>query len=247
MMPEKIFVFTAGDRSARAHLDDSIHSPISLESIGAHFDQVELEKLQSLSDEQGLYAWGAVSGRSNKRNWESMNPGDWVLCGFESTYRFSARVMLKAHNPSAAREVWGEMEPGKTWEYMYFLSTPVAIKVPQVDLDSYLNKRYMGFTKISDERVSKIVNTFGSIERFFERFLSPPASSSDGFEALMLDYSRLGVVFKSPVRGAHYFVSDVTQDRCVIERVDATESLVMLIGTPRSNVPESGGPVPLSD
>ncbi len=45
MMP-KIFVFTAGDRSARQHLADSIESPITDETVLANFAEVHHGELE---------------------------------------------------------------------------------------------------------------------------------------------------------------------------------------------------------
>ena len=62
----QIFVFTAADPAARAHLDDSIRQPIPLDQAQAALT-VEfhplLEKIQA--DQGGLYAWGAVPGPMN--------------------------------------------------------------------------------------------------------------------------------------------------------------------------------------
>ena len=78
-----------------------------------------------------------------------------------------------------AKEVWGETDEGKTWQLMYFLTKPVAISIKISDLSDFLNKSYMGFTKIGEEKISIIENTFGSAQNFIEtRLLSEPNPSS---------------------------------------------------------------------
>jgi hypothetical protein len=249
-MPDtQLFVFTAGDASARAHLNDSILNPIDPERIASLFPQDEAAELQALAAEQGLYAWGAVDGQRNKPTWESMAPGDWVLCVYDARYRFVARVVRKAHNAPAAREIWGELEPGKTWEYMYFITPPVPIDVPLDDLASELNARYMGFTRIADPRVSEIVDAFGSVDSFIKLRLLPQQSRVDQFKALMQRYADDGVVFRSPERGVHYFIKEVLADRCVVERVDANEPAEVMLdryGRNLDRVKQEGGVVPLN-
>ena len=99
MMP-KIFVFTAGDRAARRHLSDSIEHPIPDETVFANFAEAHHEELERVREEGGgFYAWGALPGPGNRRTWGAMDRDDRVLCVYDNTYRYAARVLAKYDNP----------------------------------------------------------------------------------------------------------------------------------------------------
>ena len=168
---QQIFIFTAGDAAARAHLEDSITQPIDLQKVRAHSQPEYRAVLQNIHDEQGLYAWGAVPGKQNTPRWESMKPGDWVLCVFSSTYHFVAQVKTKLENKELATSIWGSDPEGNTWSLMYFLSKPQPVNVRVADLADQLNKGYMGFTRIGEDRVQAIEATYGSVMAFVDQRL----------------------------------------------------------------------------
>jgi hypothetical protein len=96
----KIFVFTAGDRSARQHLADSIENPIPDETVCANFAEVHHVELERVREEGGgFYAWGALPGPGNRRTWEAMDRGDRVLCVYDNTYHYSAQVLAPVEYP----------------------------------------------------------------------------------------------------------------------------------------------------
>src|SRR5215204_3189839 len=74
---------------------------------------------------------------------------------------------------------------GKTWQYTYFLSDPVDVdrRVPEVA--DYLNRAYLGFTRISPEKVDAILDDFGSVDVFIHQVLGGPESgvgTAHGFD-----------------------------------------------------------------
>jgi len=165
-----IFIFTAGEPAARSHLDDSIKNPVSPDKIFNNFEQVHHSQLQTIQKEgEGFFAWGAVPGPQNKPRWEAMNMGDHVLCVYDNSYRYIARVIGKFNNQRAAEAIWGNDPNGKTWQYMYFLTKPIAISIPVSDLSQYLNNGYRGFAKISEQRLQNIVNQFQSLDNFIKQ------------------------------------------------------------------------------
>src|SRR5215212_562122 len=141
-MPQ-IFVFTAGNPEARQHLLDSIQNPIEYETVFDGFAEPHHDELERIHEEgNGCYAWGALPGPGNRRTWEAMDRGDRVLCVYDNTYRYAARVLAKYDNPDLASSVWGKGEGGKTWQYMYFLTEPREINRHVSELAGYLNASY---------------------------------------------------------------------------------------------------------
>jgi putative restriction endonuclease len=175
-MPQ-IFVFTAGNQEAQRHLARSVENSIDDEEVFQSFASAYREDLERIRGEgNGFYAWGAVPGQGNQRNWDYMNPGDYVLCVYGNAYQHAAQVLGKYDNRRFAERVWGTNAEGKTWQYTYFLSEPVDVdrRVPEVA--DYLNRAYLGFARISPEKVDAILDDFGSIDGFIHQVLGGPES-----------------------------------------------------------------------
>jgi len=173
----QIFVFTAGNPDARDHLVASIENSIDQDTVFGSFSSADREVLERIRDDgNGFYAWGALPGTGNERNWEYMNPGDYVLCVYDNAYHHAACVLAKYNNRRFAERVWGTNDEGKTWQYAYFLSKPVDVhgRVPQVA--DYLNRAYLGFARIAPDKVDTILDEFGSVDAFIHQVLGGPTS-----------------------------------------------------------------------
>ncbi len=169
-----LFIFTAGKQEARNHIDSSISSPVALATIQPHLSDEETSTINNIMKDYGdLYAWGAVPGKSNNRNWGAMSFGDHVLCVYDNYYHYYARVAGKIHNNAVAKSIWGTKSNGDTWELMYFLTKPQKIYCSVEEVSDYLHTLYFGFTRISDKRIACISEDIGSIEKFIKiRLLS---------------------------------------------------------------------------
>lgn len=167
-----LYVFTAGNRSARDHLKTSITNPID----GAKLERCAPQNkavVDRLRSKHGLlHAWGATPGPVNEKNWREMKPFDDVLTVFRGAYRFRSRVIETLQDKEIARAIWGtEKDSGQTWEFMYFLSKPHSIDVRLSALVPYLWRGYQGFTRISDVRSGRIREEYGSLDAFLDKYL----------------------------------------------------------------------------
>lgn len=168
----QIFVFTAGDKNARAHLSDSILKPVPFDWMQETLGTEQTAYYQSLTPAyDGFYAWGAVPGPVNKRTWDRMQVGDLVLTVYDNQYRFLSSVLGKFNSSALASKIWGKDDLGKTWEYMYLLSEPVAIDIGVLSepVVNYLNRGYRGFTRISDEKVQALLKAYDGLENFIQQ------------------------------------------------------------------------------
>jgi MoxR-like ATPase len=163
-----LFIFTAGNAAAQAHLKDSISSPIELDRIIGTLTDSERSQVVRISEDEGLYAWGAVPGQRNTNWWQQMAPGDQILCVYKSTYHYVAEVITTFQNADFAKAVWDTDEEGNTWELVYLLTKPQKVEAPIADLAEWLNAGYQGFSRISDEKTQRIEKEFGSIEQFID-------------------------------------------------------------------------------
>jgi len=100
-----------------------------------------------------------------------MERDDFVLCVYDATYRYVARVLETYDNPECAEAIWGTNDEGRTWRYMYFLTEPIEVNQPLYEFEGYLHSRYQGFTKIADTRLEEIEKHYGSIEEFIKEIL----------------------------------------------------------------------------
>jgi hypothetical protein len=100
-----------------------------------------------------------------------MERDDFVLCVYDATYRYVARVLAKYDNSECAEAIWGTNDEGRTWRYMYFLTEPIEVYQPLYEFEGYLHSRYQGFTKIADARLQEIEEDYGSVEEFIRKIL----------------------------------------------------------------------------
>jgi hypothetical protein len=179
-MPRQLFVFTAGNVPARAHLNDSILRPVAADRARAVATALPNDELQRL--ETGtLYAWGAIPGPQNSLRWRAMNPGDWVLGVWNGAYQCVAQVRSKIDDEALADALWGRDPNNRTWRLMYFLTQPRAIKVALADVQNYLPGGYQGFFRPSVASLDAIRLAFGSVDAFVERtFGATPNPSLPG-------------------------------------------------------------------
>jgi len=176
----QIFIFTAGNSTARSHLDDSIINPIDFKKVEISLDKTQIEKLLISNNEKNIFCWGAMPGKNNLRNWNLMQKGDYVICVYSSHYRFISRCTGKIHSYNLANNIWGSLDD-KTWEYIYFLSRPLAIDIHlnKLDIGSSPIKSFGGFSRISDERINYIKNKFSSIDNFAKQTFNYNFSSNN--------------------------------------------------------------------
>lgn len=165
----QIFVFTAGDPAARAHLDDSIRQSISLELARTATISEFHPLLEKIHEEQtGLYAWGAVPGKMNNPLYRAMKDGDWVLCSYDKTFHYIAQVINKVESRSLAEAIWGTLPGGETWELVYFLTRPQAIKFKISETGGYFPDYFMGFSK-PKKSLLRIIADYGSVDQYIEQ------------------------------------------------------------------------------
>ncbi len=166
-----IFIFTAGEPSARKHLEYSVSNSIKPELLNKYLAPEIISEVNN--GDNDFYAWGAVKGQRNIPNWNNINQGDYMLTVYDGSYQYVSRVLAKTHNSKLAEKIWGTTDAGNTWEYMYFLTKPKKVEIHILALSNYLNKLYRGFTKISKQKIiNNILEDYDSIDNFIEENFS---------------------------------------------------------------------------
>ncbi len=59
----RLFIFTAVNKNARKHLNDSIENPIGQSIIKSHLDNIKMDQFKA--EDGNYYAWGAIPGKIN--------------------------------------------------------------------------------------------------------------------------------------------------------------------------------------
>jgi len=185
-----IFVFTATGPKPKAHLDVSINSPFTEESYKKYLKNNKIiDAIDAIGE---CYCWGNTAKSFSNGRWLDIEIDDYVLCYQDGYYTHFSQIIGKEHNKEFAELIWGndyweDQDKWKWWEYMYFLKKPQQINIHWKSLPEirslYMqdgreqNQPYRGFTNISagtsnEDRISKIITQYSSIESYFEQKLN---------------------------------------------------------------------------
>ena len=162
-----LFVFTASNKAAQQHLLDTIVNPAPAETIKKYLTTEELNTLDELTDGR-YYCWGATPGEKNAPTWKKMKSGDDVLAYYNKEYHYHAKVVWRTRNKELAKALWGSLDNGSTWEYIYFLTEPLRIS-PPISSESTRNiiqSQFQGFSKVRDDKAAALNQKYGNVSGF---------------------------------------------------------------------------------
>lgn len=167
------FVMAGGGHDTDRHYYETIKNRRSVEELAQFLNPTETSKLKLYSHDRPYAVWGAVPGVSNARNWEGMEPGDYVLVYRKGKIILVAEIAMKTRNPKLAEYLWQKDESGKTWEYVYFMINDVALNLDIAVLNKYLgyksNYHPQGFMAIEKEKTNAILSTYGDFISVLQR------------------------------------------------------------------------------
>lgn len=162
-----------GGHETDRHYYDTIKNRRSVDEFERYLKPEETEKLQKYARGRPYAVWGAVPGPSNIRNWETMEEGDYVMVYRQSKIILAAEIAMKVRNPELAKYLWQEDANGKTWEYIYFMTNDVTFNVDIEKLNKYLdyedNYHPQGFMAIRQEKVDKLLSSYGDLISLLEK------------------------------------------------------------------------------
>jgi hypothetical protein len=169
----RIFLTEIDSTRDRGDLDKSLLNAVDRQLIIRNFSDATYPELIDIERRgHGFYVWGLPPGDENVENWFVMAVGDLVLMGEQGQFSFYAKVLGRYQNAKVAQAIWGDdVPPEQQREHLFFLSEPVPLQLPYRDLAEYFPAEFSGFTRISDEAMSRIEGDFGSVDRFARRRL----------------------------------------------------------------------------
>jgi hypothetical protein len=161
---KNVFVFCASAPKARANFLTTVAAEVPADNVLPSFPAERHEELLSWrSVAGGFYLWGIKSSKRVLTMLSKLHEGDYVLGFFDFRYQSVARLVGRAKSPDLAAKLWGSME----WDEIMFMEKPMLVSVKAEKLQPFLCSTYRGATRISSDRVGKIIQEFGSLESFF--------------------------------------------------------------------------------
>lgn len=162
----KIILQPAGKGAAQLHYQDTIVAPVSLSRISRFLSSDARTRIESVSEDEGVRAWGVTPGatNSNVRRWARIEQGDLALFAGQGKLFSYGEVTETLHNARVARDLWGEDENGQTWEYLYFLRPIKPLNIPYAEFNAVVGygSKYIirGFTILDEDRSTRLVEAF---------------------------------------------------------------------------------------
>lgn len=120
----------------------------------------DAEQLKRLFPDGLARLWGAtpVKKESHPKGaaLRGQKAGDEVLFYAEKEFIAKARILGLLRNPELAREIWGQLEDGRTWEHIMALGDIVEFKIPAAPILTALalgkEVRYLTLVRAAERR-----------------------------------------------------------------------------------------------
>ncbi|MCJ7988938.1 HNH endonuclease [Priestia sp. OVS21] len=163
-----LYYFTASDKDAQKHLNDTIHNPLLIKQHLHLLDNNVVDKLKEYDKHEFVHMWGAVPGSSNKQRWLKLQSGDKVLVYSKGQFLYHGTVFLKTHNRQVAEIIWGTDKKNRTWEYIYFIKNLERVSFNVKGFNEFFgyssNFTPQGFSNIEDKRFKLRLQQYESID-----------------------------------------------------------------------------------
>jgi len=131
----KIFIVPAGSSQ---HFYDTIQKRRSIEEVRKFIGSETASSLNQLYHGKDFIVWGARNTEGNIRQFQKMEPGDYVIMILSGKAVLVSEISYKINNPPLANYFWSKNELGQTWENIYFLINERFISVSIDQLNKYL-------------------------------------------------------------------------------------------------------------
>ena len=162
----RFFIFTAGGRRAREHMEISLRRGIELERLSP-LTEIQSELAEHAADGH-VRVWGARPGSGSERDGKA-RPGDVGLVYSEGQLLLSVEVFAKAKSEDVARSIWGESDEGEVSACMSFLDpveeVDISIDALRDALGYKPNYVPQGFEIPGDDAQARIREQYGSASR----------------------------------------------------------------------------------
>lgn len=161
----KIVIFNVGSREANEHFNQTVLKSIPLGEVLALASADTKNRLTGLDE---IQLWGSEATPRNIPRWEQVSRGDLVLFYKEKKFVALASIVATDRNERIARQVWGELPSGTTWELLYLLHdvVPTNIALPVFNQAFQYVSSYIpyGFTVMDEVRVNEFSQRYPGVD-----------------------------------------------------------------------------------
>ena len=163
----RVYIVPASGPEAASHYQDTIKRKRTLEEVSKFLDDHEMTILSGVYHGQDFAVWGARGGEGNRRNWERLNEGDYILFYQSGRFTLIGEIAYKVHNRDLAKYLWRTNVAGETWENIYFIINEREISVDSKKLNKYLGYKESftpyGFAAIEEDKQKVFERHYGDI------------------------------------------------------------------------------------
>lgn len=198
-----LYYFTACDKNARKHYDETVAEPYKISDLFDKLDPVVQETLIAQDLNDYVHMWGAVPGSQNIKRWSKLRTDDGMLVYTKEGFTYYAKVLCTTHNKEVAEQIWGKDNDGRTWEYIYFLKDLRKINIPKEVFSAFfgykINFTPQGFSNIDKDKLSIRMKRYANIDRLIEELnnefiLSEEDLEENNFQtSLESDFSKIPI------------------------------------------------------
>jgi len=188
-----------GGHDTDRHYYDTIKNKRSTNELAKFLKPEEVGLLETYAHGRPYAVWGAVPGSGNIRNWEAMEPGDYVMVYRQGKIILAAEIAMKMKNPSLAEYLWQKDSEGKTWELVYFMINEVDFNIDFKKLNEYFGYKEsyhpQGFMAIEQTKADQILSKYGDLISLLKKL-----QNGEVVEKIEVDKSRVFEVVDEEVK-----------------------------------------------
>lgn len=156
-----LLIQPAGNRDSRIHYRDTIENPVPFDK---HKDLLgdDFQGLLRHFPHGAAPMWGVTPGKNNVNvsKYNKISVGDLVVFTRDGKAFAFGKVAYLLHHPEMAKAIWGQMDDGQTWEYMYAISDHKPCSLSYDELRTALNSKpgdnFMGFRVVPDLKALRV-------------------------------------------------------------------------------------------
>ncbi|MFH1235906.1 MAG: HNH endonuclease [Parcubacteria group bacterium] len=177
----KVFLAPRSNERSYRNFRSTITSGVAPELVTPFLNDSERAQL---SGRRKYYIWGNLE--SIRGSWEEMEHGDYVLFYRKGFFVYAGQCHFKKFSPELAVKLWppAPENQNRPWSCLFFVENLTPIKFPIEELNRLAGYKenfiVMGFMPLREKAVQNLIDTYGGIKGFIERFrASTPIENMD--------------------------------------------------------------------
>ncbi len=173
--PPRLWLTSASGKAIR-NLKRTVLNPVPVEEIIKH--EPDTGSKLKYSGYKEICVWGLKPTEKYVNNWNTIEPGDYVLFLRGSRYILLGRIVYppRVESPGLASALWASSSEDAPWSLIFFFESLTEIDVDYRLLNSVLGynpefrpEAKFGFLRVREDRIERLIDKYGSIEEALTR------------------------------------------------------------------------------